>query len=319
MDKLMPSPVLIIGAAGFVGGHLLNHLHVLEVETIATKLPGESIKAFSDQCVDLDILDANAVLETVRRFRPAAIIHLAAQSSVSRSWSQMDLTVDINVKGTIHVLEAVRQVSPNTRVVLIGSSEEYGPICHQEPVKETNILHPNNPYAVSKAAQTMFGQMYFRAYGIDVIVMRAFNHIGAGQAPGFVVPDFCRQIVRIERNLAEPIIHVGNLEAKRDFSDVRDIVRGYALVLENGKSGSIYNIGSGHSVSIDTILRKLMELSHVSITIMPEKDRMRPSETPVLEADVQQLQLDTGYIPEISLEESLRSALEFERLNLSEG
>lgn len=307
------SPVMVIGAAGFVGRHLLEQLQRIGADVIATKLPGEVLRAPCRTCVDLDILDSSAVASLLKEYQPASIIHLAAQSSVALSWKKMDLTVDINLKGTLHLLNAVREICPRTRVLLVGSSEEYGPIHEPGPVNEGCCPHPSNPYAISKAAQTLFGQAFHKAYQLDVIIMRAFNHIGAGQAQGFVVPDFCRQIVRIENRVEKPEMLVGNLEAKRDFSDVRDIVRGYILALSHGKSGEIYNIGSGVATSIQTLLDKLLSFSSCSIKVRQDPNRMRPSDTPVIQADIAKLQRDTGYVPQIPLDQSLREALECER------
>ncbi len=308
---------LVIGAGGFVGGYLISELCSRNWEVCATKLPHEKINIYGKNAVsystaDLDILDEAAIARLLGEFQPDCIFHLAAQSSVALSWKKPALTADINIKGCINLLEAVRNMASSPRILFIGSSEEYGYAANRpEPVDETVRPDPANIYAITKLAQNMIGELYCKAYGMDIISVRAFNHIGAGQLPQFVVADFCKQAAEIKAGKREPVIHVGNLSAKRDFTDVRDIVRAYAELAEKGRSGETYNVGSGHAVSIQSILDKIIELSGTEIKVEVDKERFRPVDVPFVEADVSKLKNDTGWERKLTLEESLEDILQF--------
>ena len=230
---------LIIGAAGFVGSYLIDHIQKHCIWSIVvTKMPQERLTLQGADVCDLDIMDPAAITELLEEKRPDYIFHLAAQSSVAVSWKNPGLTVDVNIKGSLNVLDAVRKLDYKPRVLLIGSGEEYGHLRQDEvPVGEDNVLRPGNIYAATKACQNMLGAIYARAYGMDVLMVRAFNHVGPNQSPVFVVADFCRQAAEIELGMREPVIRVGNLSARRDFSDVRDVVRAYAALMEKGKAG----------------------------------------------------------------------------------
>ena len=251
---------LIIGAAGFVGSYLIDHIQKNCVWSIVvTKMPQEIIKKQGIEICDLNILDKEAVAALLDEMRPDYIFHLAAQSSVAVSWKNPGLTVDVNIKGSLNVLDAVRALDYRPRVLLIGSGEEYGHVHPDEiPVNEDNVLRPGNIYAATKACQNMIGKIYAQAYGMDVMMVRAFNHVGPNQTPVFVVADFCRQAAEIEKGLRESVIRVGNLSAKRDFSDVRDVVRAYTMLMEQGAAGESYNVGSGHAVAIQDILDMIL-------------------------------------------------------------
>lgn len=310
---------LIIGAGGFVGGYLISELCSGEWEVCATKLPHERISIFSGREVsystaDLDILDENAIREVLNSYKPDCIFHLAAQSSVALSWKKPALTADINIKGCINLLEAVRTAELSPRILFIGSSEEYGYAANRpEPVDETVRPEPANIYAITKLTQNMIGELYCKAYGMDIISVRAFNHIGPGQLPQFVVADFCKQAAEISLGRREPVIYVGNLSAKRDFTDVRDIVRAYAMLSEKGKSGETYNVGSGRAVTIQSVLLKIIELSGAEIRVETDKERFRPVDVPFIEADVTKLKKDTGWEPKIGLTTALSSIIEYWR------
>jgi GDP-4-dehydro-6-deoxy-D-mannose reductase len=300
---------LIIGAAGFVGGHLITRLEADGMPVAATKLPNETIEGDAS-VYDLDILDAHAVRALIEDIKPECIFHLAAQSSVALSWKEPALTVDINVKGAVHVLEAVRVMKHPARVLLIGSSEEYGAVRPaQLPVNEETPLRPGNIYAATKAAQDMLGAVYADAYGMDVLMIRAFNHIGPGQSPKFAVSDFCRQVARIEAGLQEPIIRVGNLSAKRDFTDVRDVARAYSLLAQKGKGGVAYNVGSGRSASIQSILDIILAQAKADIRVERDETRFRPADVPVMEADIARLQEAAGWRPEIPVSDTIADTL----------
>ena len=307
---------LIIGAAGFVGGYLIDHLtKTYDWEIHATKLPQENLTPEGAMIHDLDILDPSAVSALLSELKPDYIFHLAAQSSVALSWSKPALTVDINIKGTLNILDSIRSIPDySPRVLLIGSGEEYGYIRPNEtPVHEDVTPRPGNIYAATKACQNMLGSIYSRAYGMQLIMVRAFNHIGPNQAPLFVVADFCKQVAEIEAGLKEPVMHVGNLQAKRDFTDVRDIVRGYGLLVQTGHPGETYNIGSGQAISIQNLLDRILALSNVPITVETDPARLRPSDIPIIEADVKKLKDTTGWMPEIPLEQTLLETLNYWR------
>lgn len=304
---------LIIGAAGFVGPYLAARLHERMGYTVtATKLPFEVLGLPGASVIDLDILDPEAVQKAIDSEAPDCVYHLAAQSSVALSWKKPSLTVDINIKGALNVMEAVRNAKRRARLILIGSGEEYGAVRPEDiPIREdSTLIRPGNPYAVTKAAQNMLGALYARAYGMDIVSVRAFNHIGAGQSSQFVVADFAGQIARIERGEQEPAIRVGNLAARRDFCDVRDIVRAYGLLAEKGKSGETYNIGSGHAIEIREILNRLLALSAARIDVVTDPSKYRPVDVPVIEASVEKIRDDTGWKPEIALNDTLKWIME---------
>lgn len=306
---------LIIGAGGFVGSYLIEELLSRGWEVCATKLPAETIPAKgSYETADLDILREEDILRLLSEKKPDCIFHLAAQSSVALSWKKPALTVDINIKGSVDLLEAVRKAELSSKVIFIGSGEEYGYAANRSTaVSEDVAPEPANIYAVTKLTQNMIGSLYAKAYKMDIVSVRAFNHIGPGQAPQFVVSDFCKQAAEIEAGLREPVIRVGNLAAKRDFTDVRDIVRAYAEIALSGRSGETYNVGSGKAVSIQHILDKIIELSSAEIGVETDKERFRPADVPFIEADISKLKKDTGWSPVIDITHSLEDILDYWR------
>lgn len=305
---------LIIGGAGFVGEYLAKHLLTLGQAVDVTKMPAQQAAVAGASMYDLDILDPDQVLEVLQKIQPDAVYHLAAQSSVAVSWSNPQLTADVNIKGSINVLEGLRRYEKHPRVLLVGSGEEYGHILAQEtPVRETNPLRPGNLYAAAKACQNMIGRIYAQAYGMDLRMVRPFNHIGPNQSPVFVVADFCRQVAQIEAGNKEPVIKVGNLTAKRDFTDVRDVVRAYVLLVNQGLAGETYNIGSGHAVAISDILQMVLEQSAVTIRVEVDEKKLRPVDIPVMEADIHKLQETTGWKPQIRLQQTISEMLEYWR------
>lgn len=311
---------LIIGAAGFVGSYLIDHIQKHCVWSIVvTKMPQETMACPGVDICDLDILAPEAIERLLEEQRPDYIFHLAAQSSVAVSWKNPGLTVDVNVKGSLNVLDAVRKLDYKPRVLLIGSGEEYGHVRENEvPVREDNVLRPGNIYAATKACQNMVGAIYAQAYGMDVMMVRAFNHVGPNQSPIFVVADFCKQTAEIEAGLKEPVIKVGNLSARRDFSDVRDVVRAYVELMEKGKAGETYNVGSGNAVEIRKILDMILCRSKKEIRVEVEPSRMRPVDVPVIEADISKLKACTGWEQKITLEETIQDTLEYWRQKLKE-
>ncbi|MBR6968236.1 MAG: GDP-mannose 4,6-dehydratase [Ruminococcus sp.] len=305
---------LIIGAAGFVGGYLIKELSRSGWEVHATCLPNEEIH--EECCVHtLDILKKEDILPLVDEVSPDVVYHLAAQSSVALSWKRPQLTAEINIIGSINLLEALREAAKkDIRTVLIGSGEEYGYIREGAcPLTESESLSPGNVYAATKACQGMLGSIYARAYKMDIIMVRAFNHSGPGQASIFVISDFCRQIAEIENGMREPVINVGNLSAKRDFTDVRDVVRAYRLLGEKGRTGCIYNVGRGKAAEIRSILDTALSFAKLPIEVKQDPGRMRASDIPLIEPDVSRISADTGWRAGISMEQTVEDTLNYWR------
>lgn len=307
--------VLIVGAAGFVGNHLIDYIqkNYPTWHVIATKMPKEGIN--KDVAVqNLDITDSEQIVHLLQEVRPDYIFHLAAQSSVALSWKNPELTVKINIIGSIHLLDAIRGMEKQPRVLLIGSGEEYGHVKGNEiPIQEDNNTRPGNIYAVTKVCQNMIGHLYAEAYGMQVMSTRSFNHTGPNQAPQFVVADFCKQVADIEVGKQEPEIHVGNLSAKRDFTDVRDVVRAYCLLMEKGKAGETYNVGSGHALEIREILERILSQSAREIEVVTAPSKFRPVDVPIIEADISKLTECTGWVPEIPIEKTITETLAWYR------
>ena len=304
---------LVIGGGGFVGGYLINELKNNGYEVDATCLENEKIGA---DCAahTLDILKKDDISAILDKVKPDIIFHLAAQSSVALSWKKPQLTAEINVIGAINLFEAVREYEGDPRVIVIGSGEEYGYISENScPLKETEPLHPGNIYAATKDCQEMTAEIYARAYKLDIVMVRAFNHSGPKQDSIFVISDFCRQIADIEAGKKAPVISVGNLSAMRDFTDVRDIVRGYRLLAEKGISGQIYNIGRGKAVTIQYILDTALSLSTAEITVERDEKRMRAADIPVIEPDITKINSDTGWKAEITVEQTIEDTLNYWR------
>ena len=313
--------ILVTGGSGFVGKHLLRELMTQSPAALmVTKLPAEHLtdaELCGAQAVDLDILSEQETRKCIQDFMPDFLFHLAAQSSVGLSFQKPELTMQINVLGFLHVLEALREYNPSCRLLLIGSSEQYGIIpSSRMPINEDIPVSPVSPYAVSKMAAEALAHTYQKSYTLQPVMVRAFNHIGPGQAAGFVVSDFARQIALIESGKQEPVMRVGNLSAERDFTDVRDIVRAYRILMLQGRIGEAYNIGSGKSYPIQYILDTLLSFSKKPVRVEMDPDRMRPAEVPYIRADTAKIYQDTGWKPEISVETSLQDALSYWRLNV---
>lgn len=310
---------LIIGGAGFVGGYLAQHLLALGHEVAVTKMPSEQAPADGVSVYDLDIRNQDAVLQVLKNVRPDLVFHLAAQSSVAVSWKQPQLTADINIKGILNVLDGLRRYGGNPRVLLVGSGEEYGYVLPEEtPVRETNPVRPGNIYAATKACQNMVGRIYAQAYDLDLVMVRPFNHIGPNQSPVFVAADFCKQAAEIEAGMREAVMRVGNLDVRRDFTDVRDVVRAYALLVKKGHAGETYNIGSGHAVKIGDILQTILDQSTASIRVEVDSEKLRPADVPVMEADISKVQSLTGWKPQIRLEQTIGDMLDYWRQRMDD-
>ncbi|MDD5448453.1 MAG: GDP-mannose 4,6-dehydratase [Actinomycetota bacterium] len=308
--------VLITGADGFVGAHLIREL---EENTdwllfgIGLK-PGVGVEAKRLSYEVIDITDCREVERALAACKPDAIFHLAAQPSVGLSWSDPMKTYDVNFMGQLNLFESVRKIGIPCSIHVACSSEEYGVISPEDlPITEDNPLAPPSHYAVSKASQELLALMYYRAFGWRVVITRGFNQAGPGQSPDFAISSFARQIAMTEQGITKPVIKVGNLDAKRDFTDVRDTVRAYRLIMEKASPGSIYNVCSGHAWAMSEILEKLLSMSEASIVVRKDPSRQRPSDIPVVLGDNSRLREELGWKPEIPIEKTLADTLDYWR------
>lgn len=310
---------LITGVDGFVGKYLSEYLLKQDYEIYGTTI-SENYKNDKINVKKMNLLDTEQVNAVINDVKPDKIFHLAGQSAVGFSWKEPALTISVNVNGTVNLLEAVKNYSKDSKILIIGSSDQYGIIKPEDcPIKETQLQIPQSPYGISKKTQEELGKLYVKAYKMNIIFVRAFNHIGAGQGENFVVPDFASKIVKIEKG-AIPVLKVGNLDTLRDFTDVRDIARGYVMLLENGKIGESYNIGSGNVVRVRQILEKLVNLSNKEIKIEIDKEKFRPVDIPIVQCDNSKIKRDTGWKPEISIDETLKDVLKYWRkINTKKG
>jgi GDP-4-dehydro-6-deoxy-D-mannose reductase len=254
------------------------------------------------------------VRDTIDELRPDRIFHLAAQSFVPTSWTAPTESLVTNIIGQLNLFEAVKKLGIKPRIQLACSSEQYGMVYENElPIKETNPLRPLSPYAVSKVGQDALGYQYWMSFQIPIVRTRGFNHEGPRRGPVFVCSDFARQIADIEKGRKAPVIRVGNLDARRDFTDVRDIVRAYWLSLEKGEMGEVYNLCSGKDWTIRAMLDQLLSMTTAKVKVEQDPARMRPSDVPVLLGDASKFHKATGWKPEIPFEQTLRDLLEYWR------
>ena len=294
---------LITGSQGFVGRYLRRELEESGYEVVGLDIqPGEG-------AIQADLLNPEQLAAAVRQAEPDAVFHLAGQADVARSWKIPQKTMEINVLAAVNLMEAARAFNPSVRMVLVGSSDQYGNLGEAgRMVSESLATHPQTPYAVSKKAQEEMARVYVRAYGMNICMTRSFNHGGAGQRLGFLIPDFASGIVKVERGEAKSL-KVGNLTSRRDFTHVKDVARAYRLIGEKGKPGEVYNVGSGVTWSAQEILDKLCAMAVCPIPVEQDPARMRPSDTPVICCDHTKLTTDTGWQPQIPLEDILSDTL----------
>jgi len=313
--------ILITGITGFAGSHLADYILENQADDqvfglIRWRSRMENILHIKDRIhlIEADLKDMVSLKKCLAEVQPDRIFHLAAQSFVPTSWICPAETFAINALGQINLFEAVLSLGISPKIQIAGSSEEYGLVNTDEvPMKETNPLRPLSPYAVSKVAQDLLGWQYYKSYGLKVVRTRGFNHTGPRRGEVFICSNFAKQIVEIEKKKKEPIIYVGNLEAKRDFTDVRDIARAYWLCLEKGIEGEVYNIGTGKTYSIKEVLDMLLSLAKVEVKIEVDPLRLRPSDVPVLLSDSSKFRELTGWAPKISFGQSLQDLLEYWR------
>ncbi|HVF61151.1 MAG TPA: GDP-mannose 4,6-dehydratase [Thermoanaerobaculia bacterium] len=317
--------VLITGITGFAGSHLAEFLlqEHPEVEVFGTHRWRSRMENLDHidggvQLLEADLRDYSSIQQALERSRPDAIFHLAAQSFVPSSWTAPNETLTTNVQGQVNLFEAIRALRLDPVVQIACSSEQYGMVYpHEVPITEDNPLRPLSPYAVSKVAQDLLGYQYFQSYGLKVIRTRGFNHTGPRRGHPFVTSNFCRQVAAIEQGLQEPVIRVGNLDAIRDFTDVRDMVRAYWMAVERGRPGEVYNIASGHGISIRELLQMIVGLAKVKVDVEVDPDRLRPSDVEILIGDSSKFRADTGWEPRIPFEQTVADLLDYWRETLA--
>jgi len=302
--------ILVTGADGFVGTWVVGELDRAGHGVVRCgQVPA------SGDIERFDIRDLVMTKSAIQRVRPDALVHLAAQASPAKSVTQPFETFEVNVLGTVSVLESVRE-RPETRVLLVGSSHEYGEDCGDEPITEDAPLDPSSPYAVSKTVAEMIGRTYHKQFGLEVVTARSFNHTGPGQAPDYAVGAFCRGIVEIERGAA-PKLHVGSLEPVRDFLDVRDVAAAYRILVEEGEPGQTYNVCSGQGRRIGDLLSTLLDLARLESVEISESGEGAGSPL-VLVGDNSKIK-GLGWKPDVSIDKSLADTLDWYRSQGNSG
>ncbi|WP_102347709.1 GDP-mannose 4,6-dehydratase [Bacillus sp. Marseille-P3661] len=315
MNKKMR--VFITGSNGFVGRHLINLLS----QRGHTVFAGvhENIEKFPSavKVHHINILDQNRLYELLKEIKPDAIIHLAALSKVPDSWEDPVKTFNINTIGSIHLIQAAQKISPDVKILTVGSSEEYGLTgTIGTPLTEEHPCFPQNPYASSKLSMGQVVLQLAKKNQQTIIHVRPFNHFGPQQPRGFVISDFASQIAQIEKGLSQPFIKVGDLSAIRDFTDVRDVVNAYILLLENNVETGIYNICSGVSRSIKDCLDELIKLASCPVQVIVDKHKFRPLQVPVFLGSYKKINEKVNWKPDISFEQSLQDTLDYWRSHI---
>jgi GDP-4-dehydro-6-deoxy-D-mannose reductase len=317
--------VLITGVTGFAGSHLAEYLldNQPDVEVWGIYRWRSRMENLENnvrgrlRMIECDLRDFTSVHYALAQARPDAIFHLAAQSFVPSSWKAPNDTLMTNITGQTNLFEAVRFLALDPVIQIACSSEEYGMVHPDEvPIREDNPLRPLSPYAVSKVGQDMMAYQYFQSYGLKTVRTRGFNHTGPRRGDVFVTSNFAKQIASIEHGLQEPVIKVGNLEAVRDFTDVRDMVRAYWLAVTKGRPGEVYNVATGSGITIQELLDRLLALSPAQVRVEQDPERMRPSDVVRLIGDSSKFRADTGWEPQVPFDKTLADLLDYWRARL---
>ena len=310
---------LITGVGGFAGSHLADILLATgerggEVWGCDLTAARRSYLSSHVHLIAADLRDPQAAHDVVAQAQPDRIYHLAGQAFVGDSWAHPWDTLETNLRAQVNLLEAVVASKQQPGILVVGSADEYGRTGNAgQPIDETLPLRPDSPYSVSKVAQDMLGLQYFLSYALPIVRVRPFNHIGPRQNQKFVAAAIASQVAAIEAGQQPPVIQVGNLDARRDFTDVRDMMRAYALLLERGQPGEVYNIGTGTSHRIQELLDVLLSLARVPIRVETDPARLRLNDVPDLVCDAGRLRAVTGWQPRYTLEQTLRDLLDYER------
>ena len=334
--------VLITGVTGFAGSHLADYInglgqwhgsspsvydrasghevpHVSAFDVFGTKRRRSPLDNICSkvELTDCELTDYPSVHRVIDSVRPCKIFHLAAQSFVPQSWDSPEYTFQVNVFSTLNIMEAIRRIDPEIQLLVAGSSEEYGLVLPSEcPITENQPLRPMSPYGVSKVAMDLLARQYVKSYGLKIVITRAFNHTGPRRGQVFATSNFANQIAWIEAGNGQKVIRVGNLDAQRDFTDVRDMVRAYWLALETCEYGEPYNIGTGTDVSMLEVLDTLLKLSGQNIKTEVDPSRLRPSDVPRLQSDSTKFRKLTGWVPFIPFNKTMKDLLEYWREKL---
>ncbi len=299
---------LIFGIGGFVGPYLAKELQENGYEIYGTDTI-EKNGAFSYagyfQC---NILDKDNVERIIEEVKPSHIINLAAISSVGQSWKMPDITMQVNVNGTLNIFDSCLSIGIKPSILLIGSSEEY--VVSDKPMDENTPINANNPYGISKIAQEQFAKIYREKYNWNIYCVRAFNHIGVGQRTSFVIPSWCKQVADIEKGLIEPIIRVGNINVARDFTDVKDIVRAYRLIIESKNSNVIFNVGQGKVILLSQILDYLISLSSKKISVEINQELIRPNDNKIICCNNERIKRLLNWFPKYDVFETIKEIYE---------
>jgi GDP-4-dehydro-6-deoxy-D-mannose reductase len=306
--------VLVTGASGFVGGYLIESLRAKGHDVIGTSVDEQ------DGYIPVDMRDASGVEAAVVEAVPDRVFHLAAQSRAALSWKEPALTYEVNVSGTHYLLHALHEHSPNARVHLPCTSDQYGVVAPEDcPINEATPEKPVSPYAVSKSAQEGVGRTFHFAFGMFVVATRAFMHIGPGQPPTFATADWARQIALAEAGLGPAKLSVGNLDVAREFGDVRDVVSAYLGILESGTPGETYNVSTGDARTLRDALTILLDAATVAMQVEVDPTKIRPADPPLLQGNSDKLRAATGWEPEHKPEDTLVEVLDWWRREITDN
>ena len=301
--------VLIFGVSGFVGSYLSKEFIKHNYAVYGSdKVQGDMLSDDVKFCIS-DLMNAGEVEYLINEIEPDIIVNLAAISSVGASWNIPQTTMQINVIGALNIMEAVKKSSINSKILFVGSSEEY--VNSEFPINESCLLNASNPYGISKVAQEHFAKLYRERYGMKIYYVRPFNHTGVGQRDFFVLPSFCKQIAEIDKSGKSGSVKVGNLNVKRDFSHVKDVVRAYRLIVENDNCNTIYNVGSGNAYSLQEMLEYITTLSSQKIEIEVDASKFRPSDQPIICCDYSLINEELGWEPKYTVFDALKEMFEF--------
>ena len=301
--------VLIFGASGFVGSYLSQEFIDNGYKVVGTDKVNGPMLPTEVEFYETDLMKNSDVENLLNNVAPDIIVNLAAISSVGASWNIPQTTVQINVVGALNIMEAARKSEKKPKILFVGSSEEY--VISNTLIDERTELNASNPYGISKVTQEQFAKLYRDQYGLKVYCVRPFNHTGVGQRESFVLPNFCKQVAEIEKSGKSGVIKVGNLQVKRDFSHVKDIVRAYRMIVESDNCEQIYNVGSGEAHSLEDMLTYIIGLSNQNIEIKVDQSRIRPTDQPVICCDYSLIQKELGWEPKYNIFDALREMFDY--------
>lgn len=299
----MTKKLLVFGSGGFVGRYLAEEFKSNGYDVIGSDRKGYS-PAILDNYYQCDITDPSGIKRVLNETKPDYIINLAAVSSVKKSWECPSLTAEVNIVGTINLLDSIKSIVPSAKVLLIGSSEEYAP--SDSALAETSLLNATNPYGISKIAQESYAKLYSEQFGLSIYRTRSFNHTGVGQPDSFVLSSWCSQVAAIQASGKPGTMNVGNLAISRDFTDVRDVVRGYRLLIESRYHSDVFNFGNSCSKKLSDYLDIIRSLSDMNIRVNVDEVIMRPSDNPIICSDCSKAKKLLGWKPAISIEDTLK-------------